>query len=126
MACKIKYAGPGDITVHKGYESLEITCKLRIKIPGKALGTKIPPPATSGLRLCIFLFTLKEPCGAESPCEGPRTTSRLAHGARCHGLTFELLQRVTGDSTKNLQRVPGNRDWRTPSETLENTKGLVL
>lgn len=43
MACKIKYAGLGDITVHKGYESLEITCKLRIKIPEKALGTKIPP-----------------------------------------------------------------------------------
>lgn len=44
----------GDITVLKGYESLEIICKLRIKIPRRASGTKLQASTCSGLCPSIF------------------------------------------------------------------------
>lgn len=50
----------------KAKRVLKSLVNLESKFQEKPLGTKIPPSATFGLRLCIFLLTLEEPRGSES------------------------------------------------------------
>lgn len=54
MACDMRPAGTGDTAAPKGWESLGSICKLRIKPPGKASGTKLLALASSGLHPSVF------------------------------------------------------------------------
>lgn len=75
----------GWVTLQFIRESLETTCKLRTKIPGKALGTKIPPQLLVG---CAFAFLCSHwrSLVAHSPCGVPRST--LARHGTAKGWPF--------------------------------------
>lgn len=123
MACKIKYTGQGDITAHKGWESLEITCKLRNKIPGKALGTKIPHQLPLG---GAFAFSCSPWRGLVA--QSPRS-ARMAQPGTCQGLTFPCLrewlwhyQEPAGSTRKHQEKPLGTHralDWEQISSKGE-------